>query len=306
MVVAEHLLFALPVLAAAAFLAIRLLGVRRSWISSVIAAVVGLTLGILLAVWLADDLGAARVSLSTVPFAILFTMLTALTLDFMARPGTLARGEEAGLIVVGNPLRDIRRWVEPLARYREVIGIARRNGLVGGLLTPAGDESRVPRGLNAVALRRTLEEAGVVFVKFGQMASTRDDLLPADLRHELAKLQTSVEATPPEAMLEQLEAELDGPVEQYFSRFDWDVLGSASIAQAYAATLVTGEEVVVKIQRPGIEDIVERDSSALLRLAHFLARKTPQGRQLRIAQIAEEFTRGLRQELDFTRSEPGK
>lgn len=301
MVVAVHLLLELPVAVVSAFLAIRLLGVRRSWIGSVLAGVVGWALGNLLAVGVAGDWGAARVSLSTVPFSILFTMLTAISLDFMARPGTLARGEDAGLIVVGNPVQDLRRWIEPLARYREVVGIARRNGLVGGARSGRRTVRRAGQGLDPEALRLTLEQAGVVFVKFGQMASTRDDLLPADLRAELARLQAHVEPTPAAAMRDQLEAELGGTVDDHFSHFDWTPLGSASIAQAYAATLTSGEDVVVKIQRPGIEEVVERDCVALLRLANFLDRATPQGRQLRIAQMAEEFTRSLRQELDFSR-----
>ena len=119
MTVALHLLVELPIAAASAFFGLRLLGVRRSWISSVMAGIVGCVLGNLVAVAVADDWGAARVSLSTVSFSILFTMLTAISLDFMARPGTLAQGEEAGLIVVGNPIGDLRKWVEPLGRYRE-------------------------------------------------------------------------------------------------------------------------------------------------------------------------------------------
>ena len=207
---------------------------------------------------------------------------------------------------MGNPIGDLRKWVEPLGRYREVIGIARRNGLIGSRGTTSRRDQQSGYGLDAAALRRTLEEAGVVFVKFGQMASTRDDLLPADMRAELALLQTHVDPTPPEAMREQLETELGSSLEEHFSQFDWSPLGSASIAQAYAATLVTGEEVVVKVQRPGIEEVVERDSVALMRLANFLDRKTPQGRQLRIAQMADEFTRSLVQELDFfAQGDPG-
>jgi ubiquinone biosynthesis protein len=235
-----------------------------------------------------------------VAFSTLFTMLTAVTIDLVARPGSLARGDEAGLIVLGNPVRDLRRWIAPLHRYREVVAIARRNGLVTAGRARSGSGRRSGRGLNAVALRHTLEQAGVVFVKFGQMASTRDDMVPVDLRSELALLQTHVDPTPQEAMQEQLETELGDVLERHFSAFDWHPLGSASIAQAYAATLITGEEVVVKIQRPGIEELVERDSVALLRLASFLERRTPQGRQLRIEQLAGEFTRALRQELDFS------
>jgi ubiquinone biosynthesis protein len=186
----------IPVAVATTLVAVRLLGVRRSWAAITLAGVIGWVSGNLLQAGLDNwDWHAAELSLNTVSLSILFTMMAAVALDLLAKPGTLARGGEAGLIVVSRPLRDLRRRIEPYARYREVIAIARRNGLVPGLRSPSGGNGvgaasgRVP----PVALRRTLEQAGVVFVKVGQMASTREDLLPPDLREELSHLQSRVD-----------------------------------------------------------------------------------------------------------------
>jgi ubiquinone biosynthesis protein len=241
------------------------------------------------------DWDATRLSIGTVSLSIVFTMLAALSLDFLARPGTLAHGEGAGLLVLPSPVRDLRRRLAPYARYRQIIGIARRNGLA----LPGIRRRTAERLPIDVALRITLEQCGVVFVKLGQIASTREDLLPQQLRLELSRLQSAVEPLPREVMQPQLEAELDAPVDRVFAEFDWNPIGSASIAQAYAARLESGEPVVVKVQRPAIEEAVARDTAAMLHLARAVERRTPQGRQLRVAAIAEDFVHNLRQELDF-------
>jgi ubiquinone biosynthesis protein len=164
-----HVLVEVPVAVATTLVAVRLRGVRRSWVAITLAGVIGWVSGNLLQVGLNDWAGhAAGLSLDTVAFSILFTMMTAVTLDLVAKSGTLARGEEPGLIVLSRPLRDLRRRVEPYARYREVISIARRNGLIPGLRSASAGKAGT--NIPAVALRRTLEQAGVVFVKVGQMA----------------------------------------------------------------------------------------------------------------------------------------
>ena len=102
-------------------------------------------------------------------------------------------------------------------------------------------------------------------------------------------------------MQAELEDELQGSIDQYFGDFDWKPIGTASIAQAYGATLVSGESVVVKIQRPGAEDLVDRDTKVLMNLARMIERRTPQGRELRVGEVAREFSSSLRRELDFSR-----
>ena len=243
----------------------RLLGVRRSWVAVGVAGVVGWVGGNVVALGLAGwDWDAAELSVATVTLSFVFTLLAAVSLDFLARPGTLARGKRAGLIVLPRPMHEIRRRLVPYVRYRQVLDIAHRNGLpVPGLRRADRHAERPPL---AIAVRTTLEECGVAFIKLGQMASTRVDLLPQDLRDELAQLQSHVQPDSPEAMRAQLEAEFDRPIDAIFSEFDWNPIGSASIAQAYTARLTTGEDVVVKIQRPDIDDVVERDSAVVMHL----------------------------------------
>jgi ubiquinone biosynthesis protein len=140
---------------------------------------------------------------------------------------------------------------------------------------------------------------GGMFVKLGQVASTRTDLLPPDVTTELAKLQDKVAAEPREAMQSLIEEELGCPVDVVFAQFDWTPVAAASIGQVYFATLRTGEAVVVKAQRPAVAETVERDLAILLRLCERLQESTPQGRQYRVHDLAQEFATGLRAELDF-------
>jgi ubiquinone biosynthesis protein len=150
-----------------------------------------------------------------------------------------------------------------------------------------------------VALRTTLEQSGLVFVKLGQIASTRADLVPAEIRDALSDLQNAVEPASPEAMKTVLEAELGGPAEQFFAEFEPTPIGTASIAQVYAARLISGEPVVVKVQRPDMDRAVRRDMAALLRLARTIERRTPQGQQLHATELMAEFAASVEKELDF-------
>lgn len=295
---AFRVLLEVPVAIATTIAALRLLGARRSWTAALAAGLVGWIAGNLMAYDLAGGRsGAVGVSGTTVVFGVLFTVLGALVLDFFARPGSLARGERAGLVRVPRPLRDLHRHFAPYVRYRELLALARANGLVQPMLRRRRRGDRPPF---EVALRRTLEQAGVVFVKLGQVASTRADLVPDRVRDELSRLQSEAEAAPPEAMRQQIESELGAPVEQLFAEFDWMPIGRASIAQVYGARLPTGESVVVKVQRPGAEEVVRRDTAALLQLARVIER-TPQGRELHVSEVASEFVESLRQEMDFRR-----
>ncbi len=296
-----RVLLEVPVAVVATLVVVRLLGARRSWVATALAGTIGWVSGTLFVV-AADgwQWEAARLSAATVSVSVVFTAVAALLLDFVARPGSLARGERAGLIVLPRPWHDLKRRLEPYTRYRELLGIARRNGLVTGMSLNGHRHSngRVPP---AVALRKTLEESGVVFVKLGQMASTRPDLVPPAIRDELSRLQSHVEPAPPEEMQRELESELGGTVEDLFSEFEWRPIGTASVAQAYAARLGTGEPVVVKVQRPGSDEMVARDSAALIHLARVIEQRTPQGRELHAAEVAEEFAKSVNNELDFVR-----
>ena len=122
-------------------------------------------------------------------------------------------------------------------------------------------ERRKPRGQR---LREALEELGPVFVKFGQMLSTRPDLLPEDIALELSKLQDQVPPFPGAQARAVIESEFGGPLEQHLHDFQERPVASASVAQVHLARLPQGEEVVVKVLRPGIADVIERDLELLL------------------------------------------
>jgi len=153
-----------------------------------------------------------------------------------------------------------------------------------------------PRGQR---LRQALEELGPIFVKFGQVLSTRPDLLPEDIAEELAKLQDQVPPFPEVEALRVIETALGGKVAQLFSEFSHAPLASASVAQVHAARLHTGEEVVVKVLRPGIEPVIARDLELLYVLARLALRYWPEARRLRPVEVVDEFRKTLHDELDL-------
>ena len=259
----------------------RLLGARRGWASMLISGVVGWTCAVLatgaLAGWEWDTANMVLVALA---FGTLFTMMTAIGLDLLAPRGSLARGERAGLITVGNPLRGVRQAARPIRRYREVLQLARANGVTRQRPTAQA----LPPGLS-----QTLEQAGGMFVKLGQVASTRPDLLPPEWCEELARLRSQAEPASEESIRPVLEVELGQPVDQLYGSFDWRPMASASIAQVYPAELPDGRSVVVKVQRPGLDDLIARDGAAIMQLAGLVERRTPLGLAVRPTELAAEF-----------------
>ncbi len=156
----------------------------------------------------------------------------------------------------------------------------------------------VPRG---VRIRQALEELGPIFVKFGQILSTRRDLLPEDVADELTKLQDRVPPFPGEQARTIIEKAYRKPLKAVFSRFDETPMASASIAQVHAATLLSGEEVVVKVLRPSIEPVIRRDIGLLYILADKIERYWSEGRRLRPTEVVAEFERNILDELDLMR-----
>jgi ubiquinone biosynthesis protein len=150
-------------------------------------------------------------------------------------------------------------------------------------------------------LRLALEELGPIFVKFGQAVSTRRDLLPADLADELAKLQDRVPPFPGATARALIEHSLGAPVSKAFASFDETPLAAASIAQVHAATLPGGQEVVVKVLRPGMREVISRDLEVLHALAGFAQRYWPEGRRLRPREIVAEYQKTILDELDLMR-----
>lgn len=153
----------------------------------------------------------------------------------------------------------------------------------------------------AIRLRQALEELGPVFVKFGQMLSTRPDLLPEDIATELTRLQDRVPPFAEEAARKLVEAALEQPVEEAFADFESAPIASASVAQVHNATLRDGTEVVVKVLRPGIETIIDRDLDLLYTLARLAEKYWSEGARLKPVEIVGEYDKTIHDELDLVR-----
>lgn len=155
-----------------------------------------------------------------------------------------------------------------------------------------------PRGER---LRLALEELGPVFVKLGQVLSTRRDLLPDDIYQELAILQDNVKPFDGETARSVVEAALGDSTDNLFKSFDVEPMASASIAQVHAAILNSGESVVVKVLRPGIADIIDRDVGLMYTMAGFAERILVDGKRLRPREVVSEYDRTIHDELDLVR-----
>ncbi len=197
--------------------------------------------------------------------------------------------------------RSLRRRVGRSRRYAQIVSIAVRHGLGpylrGGNRTAEQEPHR--RRRLARSLRQAMEDGGVTFVKLGQLASTRADQLPAEFIEEFSTLQDRVPPAPWEAVRALLDQELGAPYLEVFADFDPEPVAAASIAQVHRARLRCGTEVAVKVQRPGIGPVVERDLDIVARLADTLQSRTHWGRAVGMVELASGFATALREELDF-------
>lgn len=161
--------------------------------------------------------------------------------------------------------------------------------------------SPVAEGLTLVErIRSVLEELGPTFVKFGQIMSLRPDLLPEELLLELEKLQDKVPAVETEEILKALEGYLDQPLTRIFSSIETEPVAAASLSQVHRATLrQTGEQVAVKIQRPGIRDKVDSDLAILESISHFLDQQLEELQSYELPELVKTVRRTLLRELDF-------
>lgn len=159
-------------------------------------------------------------------------------------------------------------------------------------------QRKTPRGAR---IRLALEDLGPIFVKFGQILSTRVDLLPSDIAIELAKLQDQVTPFDNQTAYQIIEKSLGHPLDEIFSEFSDAPFASASVAQVHAATLHTGEEVIVKVLRPKIKPVIQRDIGLLYIIADKIERYWPAGKNLRPTAVVAEFEKTLLDELDLMR-----
>ncbi|WP_434968630.1 ABC1 kinase family protein [Microbacterium sp. bgisy207] len=217
-------------------------------------------------------------------FAVVVIVLVTLEFLWPSRP-------------LGNPVtmvRDAFRRRDRARRYAQIVAIASRHGL--GMYR---GRSHAARDALPQALVAALAEAGVTFVKLGQVLSTREDVLPRDLIDALATLQMDSTPIPWSDAEAAIRAELGRPIADVFASIEPEPLAAASVAQVHAATLVSGERVVVKIQRPSARAQVTTDLDILERLARDAERRTDWAADYGAVALVTEFSRALTEELDY-------
>jgi ubiquinone biosynthesis protein len=282
--------------AAIGWLSGRILGVRLGRLRAAFAATLGWLLGVIstAVVLNGEAIGVGYLFLIVCFFAVLATMPLAIVLQLLTRrAGTPPPGRG----VLRHPIRRTKAALSPLGRFRELVGNARRENLVHVRYRAA---SALDSADFARRVRRVLEESGGMFVKFGQIASTRTDLLPATLTTELSHLQSDVRPVPVDEIRAVIEAELGEPADHAFESFEAEPLAAASIGQTHRAMLHGGEPVVVKIQRPGVDDLVRRDGAVLAFAAAQLDRRVPAAQRVGVKRLAGELIDGIADELSYS------
>ncbi|HMN01949.1 ABC1 kinase family protein [Geobacter anodireducens] len=206
------------------------------------------------------------------------------------------------------------RNIRSLRRYRQIVRVLVKYGFEHAL-SLMGLSRFVARGRRlfrkpepeltrlspAERMRLALEELGPTFVKLGQILSTRPDVIPRSFVLEFARLQDQVPSFPFEDALDQISRELGRDPEERFSFIDPEPLAAASIAQVHRARLVSGQEVVIKVRRPGVVEAVETDIDAMMGLAVLAERHLPRSDIYDPVGLVKEFARTIRREMDFAR-----
>ena len=201
-----------------------------------------------------------------------------------------------------------------LRRYREIAGVLARHGW-GWMLErtgihehfarhpgahPSGEQNLAP---GPTHVREVLEELGPTFIKFGQLLSTRPDVVPEPYIVELAKLQDTAPKLPASVIHSVIQSDFDASVKELFPAFDDIPIAAASLAQVHKAQLSDGSPVIVKIQRPGVAELIETDIEILYKRAKFLEGHWEKARTYGVTDIVDEFATTIREELDYTRED---
>ena len=208
----------------------------------------------------------------------------------------------------------IGRTYRHLQRYRQILTVLFKYGF-GDLVEVLKIEQYIEIGLKMISKKRrdrleklsraervrlAFEELGPTFIKFGQILSTRPDLIPVDFINELSKLQDMVPPFPFEEASEIIKVELGAAPEDLFASIDKTPMASASIGQVYRAKLKDGEDVAVKVQRPGIKKIIEVDLEIMFHLATLMEHHVEEMELHRPIKVVEEFSRTLEREIDYS------
>ncbi|MGW7686943.1 ABC1 kinase family protein [Kribbella sp. NPDC054772] len=279
----------------------RLLGVRFGLVRMALAAAVTLSLFSPIAnalVGRAPFTGSNGAAIAFLVLTTLCAMLAGLVFlvlsEALVPTGSLPRARDLR--------RDVSGRIARTRRYLQILRIALKHGLgpyLRGRRRP-GRENAAGQAELARSLRLALDEAGVTFVKLGQVLSTRSDIIPSSVATELSRLQDQVSPAPWPQIEQVLTDDLGAPPTQLYAAFDPEPLAAASVAQVYTARLIDGTDVVVKVQRPAIPDLVDRDLDIVRRLARLLDRNTDWGRSMGVRALADGFADAMREELDFT------
>jgi ubiquinone biosynthesis protein len=211
------------------------------------------------------------------------------------------------LIQLNRNIRSIRRYRQigrVLFKYGfdhllEYLNLSHFRSRKMGLLHR--EEGKLAQLAPAERMRLALEELGPTFVKLGQLLSTRPDVIPRSYVEEFAKLQDKVPSFPLDEVRNQVRSELGGEIETFFAAFEEEPIAAASIAQVHRARLMSGEDVVVKVRRPGVVELVETDIDVLMGLALMAERHLPGSEIYDPVGLIREFSRTIRREMDLAR-----
>lgn len=298
------LLLNLALVVAFAFLARALLNARQvSWVRLLVASFIGGGVGLVVAALIFEgpsfELDPTEPLTSTEALEIFGTaalLQIPLTMSIVVGFQLVSsRPRRKRRLRPLNPIAAIGRRFSIAKRGVQVATVSGRHGLgaVAGRARNADDPGQLAR-----QMREAIEDLGGVYVKLGQLLATRPDLLPEEAIEELGRLHSSATPLTMDQVDGVLAEELDDP-EAVFRSFEADPLGSASIAQAHAATLTDGTDVVVKVQRPGLGADVERDLAILDWVSRNAERRSEVARTYGARKLTEDFAEALRDELDF-------
>ena len=279
----------------------RLLGLRFSFLRTLIAGVLAFLIASPIITAISGSVVTKRSSVLPELWFVILGVTIALVVGMVflvVAEALVPSGSVPGPLYV---LRGMRRRMGRARRYWQISGILVRRGLMPYVRGGRRSELATPEGRARLArsVRLAMEDGGVTFVKLGQVLSTRRDLLPAEFISELSRLQDDAAEVPWPGIEQVLRSELGAEVGELFASFDREPLAAASIAQVHAATLPSGARVVVKVRRPDVSQIVDRDLDIAGRLAARLERSTSWGRAVGTAGLAAGFAAALREELDL-------